>query len=275
MPDETAPPAEALPRGRKRLRATHNGMKVLMVLAGACFAGAIAARAADAFRSGPAPVALIELYTSEGCSSCPPAERWMADLSNMPGLWRDFVPVAFHVNYWDHLGWRDRLAAKNFTAREYAYAALWQAPSVYTPCFVKDGQEWTASDLRKLPLGAGRDAGVLSISWDRKQKVATVEFLPPQGAANASLDVSVALLGGGLVSAVRAGENAGRELRHEFVALALETRALALSDDGRTVLAHVPLPERIEITPTRFALAAWVTRHGKLTPIQAVGGWLD
>ena len=60
------------------------------------------------FRSGPRPVPLLELFTSEGCSSCPPAEAWLGELRHDPGLWRDFVPVAWHVNYWDRLGWPDR-----------------------------------------------------------------------------------------------------------------------------------------------------------------------
>ena len=56
------------------------------------------------FESGPAQVSLLELYTSEGCSSCPPAEAWMNSLKNKPGLWTAFVPVAFHVDYWNSLG---------------------------------------------------------------------------------------------------------------------------------------------------------------------------
>src|SRR5438477_9939189 len=72
------------------------------------------------FESGPARVHLLELFTSEGCSSCPPAEAWMTKLKDNPGLWHDFVPIAFHVDYWDHLGWRDRFAAKEWTARQQA-----------------------------------------------------------------------------------------------------------------------------------------------------------
>src|SRR5437016_3348460 len=80
--------------------------------------------------SGPTRVALIELYTSEGCSSCPPAEQWLGELRTSPALWKEFVPVALHVNYWDHLGWRDALASKVFTEREHGYAAVWRASSV-------------------------------------------------------------------------------------------------------------------------------------------------
>src|SRR4051812_10684196 len=72
-------------------------------------------------RSGPARVTLVELFTSEGCSSCPPAEAWLGQLRTSPELWKEFVPVAMHVNYWDHLGWRDALAAKTFTDREHVY----------------------------------------------------------------------------------------------------------------------------------------------------------
>ena len=63
------------------------------------------------FRSGPQPVWLLELFTSEGCSSCPPAEKWLGALREDPRLWHEFVPVAWHVDYWDRLGWRDRFSA--------------------------------------------------------------------------------------------------------------------------------------------------------------------
>ncbi len=70
------------------------------------------------FESGPEQTALIELYTSEGCSSCPPAEAWMSHLKDDPGLWKQFVPIAFHVDYWDRLGWRDRFSSKRWTERQ-------------------------------------------------------------------------------------------------------------------------------------------------------------
>jgi len=58
------------------------------------------------FQSAATRTALLELFTSEGCSSCPPAETWLTSLTAAAGLWKDFVPVAFHVDYWDYLGWR-------------------------------------------------------------------------------------------------------------------------------------------------------------------------
>ena len=107
---------------------------------------AVPAPAAPTFTSGPTQVALLELFTSEGCSSCPPAERWLAGFRTAPGLWREVVPVAWHVTYWDDLGWKDIYAAKAFTARQYAYASLWHSDSVYTPCLVRNGRDWHAGD---------------------------------------------------------------------------------------------------------------------------------
>src|SRR5258707_11357310 len=79
------------------------------------------------FESGRTKTHLIELFTSEGCSSCPPAEAWVSKLKDEPRLWRDFVPLAFHVDYWDRLGWRDPFAAKQWTARQYDYSSRWKS----------------------------------------------------------------------------------------------------------------------------------------------------
>src|SRR5437762_7982575 len=94
------------------------------------------------FESAPQRTHLIELFTSQGCSSCPPAEAWLSNLKNEPRLWQDFVPLAFHVDYWDHLGWRDLFASKLWTERQADYSARWKAETVYTPAFVLDGMAW-------------------------------------------------------------------------------------------------------------------------------------
>ena len=230
------------------------------------------------FQSGPAQVALVELYTSEGCSSCPSAEQWLNELREDAGLWGRFVPIAFHVNYWDHLGWKDALAAKNFTAREHAYAAAWRASSVYTPCFVRNGEEWRPRG--GAPEGRGATAaGTLTVRWRAADNTCVVDYTPAVGAAGAAsaqkdFEISAALLGGGIVTDVRRGENSGRTLRHEFVALRLETRALAAGEAGMRT-ATIALPPRTDLAAPRRALAAWVTRRGSLAPIQATGGWIE
>ena len=80
---------------------------------------------ATVFETGNTQSTLIELFTSEGCSSCPPAEKWMSGLKSNQDLWKKIIPVTFHVDYWDHLGWRDRFAKPEFTSRQQRYAAAW------------------------------------------------------------------------------------------------------------------------------------------------------
>src|SRR6266513_2772180 len=94
------------------------------------------------FQSDATQTSLLELYTSEGCSSCPPAEAWLSRLKESPKIWKNFVPVAFHVDYWDRLGWKDSFATAEWTKRQRLYAANWNAQSVYTPAFVLNGREW-------------------------------------------------------------------------------------------------------------------------------------
>ena len=88
-------------------------LNVAMIVTGMVLSGSL--WAAPLAQSGPLKVALLEVYSSEGCSSCPPAEEWVSRLSHRSGLWSEFVPVVFHVDYWDSLGWKDALAERQFS----------------------------------------------------------------------------------------------------------------------------------------------------------------
>jgi hypothetical protein len=217
------------------------------------------------FSSGPAQTHLIELFTSEGCSSCPPAEKWFGDLRAAPGLWRDFVPVAFPVDYWDRLGWKDRFARREFTDRQYHYGSVWGVTTVYTPGFVLDGKDWRERLGRKLPL-PGEKTGTLTVEIAGGRCVVNYA---PTAVADEAYEAHVALLGGGIVTQVKAGENRGETLEHEFVALALTRHTLA---QGR---AEFALPSSAAPGVARQALAVWVTPRGSSEPLQATGGWLD
>jgi hypothetical protein len=119
---------------------------VSRVLAAALLALALTAAIAQplVIQSPEGRVSLLELYTSEGCSSCPPADRWLSTLRDDPRLWRLVVPVAFHVDYWDYLGWRDRFADPAHAERQRTLAGQGLLSTVYTPGLVLDGKEWRA-----------------------------------------------------------------------------------------------------------------------------------
>ena len=228
---------------------------------GLCLAMAGSAWAGDqVFQSTPERVGLLELYTSEGCSSCPPAEAWLSKLKSDPGLWHNFVPVSFHVTYWDNLGWPDKYASSDYTARQYALASVWHSTSVYTPEFVLNGQEWHPT---AVPTASKVNAGILRAKVDDKRNL-VVNYIP--AAAGKSWEVHVALLGCGLVTAVKAGENRGLSLPHDFVVLSLQSAKLGHKETALTLAAA---------KPGEKGIAIWVTEEGKLEPTQAAGGWLN
>jgi hypothetical protein len=210
------------------------------------------------FESGPQKAHLLELFTSEGCSSCPAAESWFSKLKTDPGLWKEFVPLAFHVDYWNHFAWRDPFAAKEWTARQYRYAARWKIDSVYTPGFVVDGREWRD---RRLPQAATSNPGSLRLSIANGKVLA--EFHPTQGIGD--VDLHVARLGFDLTTKITAGENNGLTLRQDFVVLSLVNEKMS---DGK---ADMPFAGG---DTKAGAIAGWITAPDQIEPIQAIGGWL-
>src|SRR5258706_11293884 len=128
-------------------------------------------------KSGPTTAALVELYTSEGCSSCPPADRWLTTMGHATTD-RAFVPIAFHVAYWDYLGWKDAFADMRFTERQRQFARAAGANSVYTPQVVLGGRdfpEWrrtgsvsrTAETINARPARAGLEIVTRATPWAR------------------------------------------------------------------------------------------------------------
>jgi hypothetical protein len=206
---------------------------------------------------------LLELYTSEGCSSCPPAEAWLGKLKSDDRLWQDFVPVAFHVDYWDRLGWKDRFAQPEWTQRQRAYANQWRNSSVYTPGFVLDGREWQDWS-GKLSFPTRENAGLLTASGNGN--LVAITFQPAGKFTGGS--AHVAWLGFNLSSNIEAGENAGRSLRHDFVVLRHAAAPLLRDGNG---FWKVELRSR-SVDRETGAIACWIETDG--VPIQATGGWL-
>jgi hypothetical protein len=245
-----------------------SGMSLAAAALALALSGPLGLGAWESFRAGPGQVTLIELYTSEGCSSCPPAEEWLSALKDQSNLWSEFVPVAYHVNYWDHLGWKDPFSSTSFSARQSAQAQEWGSSSVYTPCFVRNGREWMPGHDG---FGGGPSAGVLSLERIAPNRW-RIEFQPEAALRGGRMEAHVVLLAGGLTSDVRAGENAGRRLAHEFVVYAVKEVELKI-DDRRRLAADFELSADAPAIAPRRAIAAWVTHAGEMKPLQAVGGW--
>ncbi len=167
-------------------------------------------------------VALLELYTSEGCNSCPPADRWLNGLRGRGVGPQQVVPLAFHVDYWDYIGWKDRFAQPLFSQRQRLIAGRNQASFIYTPQFVLDGkdyrQPWRRGDLGKQLRSINKDAAKVSISASQQHKENVLNVsIEGRNLDIRSAHLFVALYQNRLHSEVKAGENAGKKLYHEFV----------------------------------------------------------
>jgi len=173
-------------------------------------------------KSGAQTVPLLELYTSEGCSSCPPADKWMSGLKQDSSK---VVPLAFHVDYWDYIGWKDKFSKSEYSDRQRKTAAFEGAGFVYTPQFVLNGRDfkgWDDSRLnsaiqsqQKLASRADLTLNAVTEADGSIMLKANAEAANAKDVAHA--DVFVALYESKLVSQVKAGENSGRELKHDYV----------------------------------------------------------
>jgi len=247
-------------------------MRALSFLIWLCPATALLSTEPIQFQSATNQTSLLEFYTSEGCSSCPPADAWLSRLKDNPRLWKDFVPLAFHVDYWDYLGWKDPFASPEFSKRQHDDAE-WRNRSIYTPGFILNGQEWREwFDRDKLPRVSSKPGGTLTVSSEDGQRW-LLRFEPAATNQPASLEFHAALLGFGLISDVKAGENRGRRLEHDFVVL---TMAKAWSSKvGNSFQGAVSLLLPSGKSPKRFAVAAWVTPSNAVQPLQAAGSWIS
>ncbi|MBI3778866.1 MAG: DUF1223 domain-containing protein [Gammaproteobacteria bacterium] len=162
---------------------------------------------------------LLELFTSEGCSSCPPADRWLSGLRAQTGTPQRLVPLAFHVDYWNQLGWVDRFAKPAYSTRQYWIAGVTRARTVYTPQFVLDGRDWRPARTGYPEARNDREAAA---QLHLELRPADAGRLEVRGEAllrtpREDAQVFLALYENNLTSRIEAGENAGKLLRHDYV----------------------------------------------------------
>lgn len=242
----------------------------LLLMGALLAAGGFTWKASSAQQSGQAappshaePVVVVELFTSEGCSSCPPADALLAKLAEQ-GLGSTRVAaLEEHVDYWDDQGWKDPFSSHDWTERQYAYAAVLGNGNPYTPQMVVDGSVQFSGGRAQLAVASIAKAGeqtktVLNLSEGTASKPGTESFsvqvskLSPSPKGGPA-EVWLAITEKGLQSDVKRGENAGQELRHAAVVRSLRKigeakpdRDVAFSGDTSISLKKEWKPENLQ-----------------------------
>lgn len=207
-------------------------------------------------QSGEQRTPVIELYTSEGCSSCPPADQWLSTLKGT-----SVVAQAFHVSYWDYIGWTDRFASPAFNARQRELARQQGHRFVYTPQIVRDGRDWKEY-AGQVPY-TGETAQV-RITLQRVGQGDTYEARVVPTAKVARWSAYWTVTEHGHASKVRAGENNGALLQHDFVVRQLESTA---TFEGPQLLRFTAAPGQVG-HPRQINLVVLNPKSG--VPLQAL-----
>ena len=224
--------------------------------------------------SGARTPVLVELFTSEGCSSCPPADRFLQTLDEQPIAGTEMIVLSEHVDYWNHIGWKDPYSASFYSQRQSAYAKRFGLDSVYTPQMVVDGtSEFVGSNSGLADKAFRKALGVPKLPVHLSSISAgasnTLHAHLETGALDASFgpreaDVYVAVALNRAESQVSAGENAGHRLAHVSVVKSL-TKVGALKQ-GQVLAQDVQLKLELGSDPRSLRLIAFVQepRQGRV-----------
>ena len=220
--------------------------------------------------SGKNHVQLVELFSSESCSSCPPADEWVSGLKDRSGLFTRFVPVVFHVDYWNHPDCKDEFSSNDMTRRQQRLAQTWSQPAVYTPGFIVDGKEWRGWRESTLP----REERPSSIELKVFKETDGNYSVQAEGLrSGTSYSIRIAKLGLGIVSKIASGENSGKTLTHDFVVLDWKTKAVSDGKDSKVRFDAFATLDKKK-TASKFAVVAWIEKTNSPAPLQAAGALL-
>jgi hypothetical protein len=219
-------------------------------------------------KSGARQTAVVELYTSEGCSSCPPADRWLSELVTAPRQELDVLALAFHVDYWDYLGWKDRFSSADYTRRQRVLGANNLQRTIYTPEFFVNGVEARGAGkiLEKIQQTNKQQPPLdlqLTVSRDDTALVLSLQS-PSRRDTIGQIHHRYLVYENELSTDVERGENSGKVLRHQQVVRYMSP-ASSLQEQNR---------HRIEIAPDwqaeNIGVAVLVTSPGDRHYLQAI-----
>lgn len=206
------------------------------------------------------PRAVVELFTSQGCASCPPADALLTSLAEQD----DVVALAYHVDYWDYVGWEDTFGDESFSDRQRAYAESWGSSRIYTPQMVVNGAKGVVGSKRNEVHGA-LDEASLPLAVEIVQDGDMLKIAIP---ANTSLDDAVVwmvtYLGRADVS-IEKGDNAGKSMVYTQVVTGRQ--ALGMWEAATGANLKLPLPEVLSVGSTGIAVIVQQERSGLPGPI--------
>ncbi|GAB1260196.1 DUF1223 domain-containing protein [Aurantivibrio plasticivorans] len=225
----------------------------------------------------------IELFTSEGCSSCPPAERWLGSYRDHPELWQTYFPIAWHVDYWDYLGWKDDFAESRHANRQRRYAKNDQFTGVYTPGVIVNGQEYrgwrrgreVSRSIKQLPQSP-------LLQMNVAQRHITLSLTAAKNLQIPEVKATVLVLGFDVRSNVTRGENRGKHFSHDFVVLHSQSKPIQNTVDqvskaqnsvSTFTINHEKFKQRYKTNS--LAIIAFVETPSSPTPVAIAGGWLE
>jgi hypothetical protein len=190
-------------------------------------------------QSGSEPVVVVELYTSQGCSSCPPADDFLATLTRDPRI----LPLALHVDYWDYIGWADSFADPKFTKRQHAYARAFGTRMVYTPQMIVGGIDRVEGNNpvevgRMIQTHLGADHPVV-LTLDRQGDVLHIRAVPDQP-LDFPLAVQLVRFKPEETVSIKRGENAGRTITYHNIVTSWERVGEWTGEEALDVEAAVP-----------------------------------
>ncbi len=203
----------------------------------------VAARRVGAMQMAQsAPVrVVVELFTSQGCSACPPADRLLGKLCQMPGV----LGVSYNVDIWDYLGWRDTLARPEFTRRHHLYARAWGQESVYTPQMVVNGRRCPTDKVPEkvralLRNGDGAEGGLrVPLRLHRREKALRIEVgAAPEPWRDVNATLWLVTIKRHHRQRIRRGENAGREIVYHHVARSIAPAGMWHGEAMELALPH-------------------------------------
>ena len=242
-------------------RSTSTPWRLAGLLSLSALASASLAAPSCSVHSGAMVNPVVELYTSVGCNSCPPADKWLSRLKAEPAV----VALAFHVDYWDRLGWKDRFASPAYTQRQSQQQASSGARFSYTPQVIVNGAD--RPDWPRVAIAPGGAATVdVQLVREGNRFIATVA---PSPGAPTRLGAYWAVTEQGHVSAVKAGENEGVTLNHDHVVREYRPVAAWSAKDGpAATLTFEPAGSADPARPREIKLVVVNADSGR--PLQAV-----